>query len=61
MIRGFVIFYNPEGQPLDTFPISYEDTIPGHTAKRITGSVDSSVQRLSESSWVSSMSRVNWR
>src|SRR5262249_40311126 len=50
-VQGLVIFYSPEGESLDIFRINLEDTVAAHTAKRVTGSVDQSVQRLSESIW----------
>ena len=61
MVRGFAIFYDAEGQPLDTVPIGYKGNIPAQTAKRIKGEVDPSVPRLSESLWVWDDSNRKWR
>jgi len=45
-VRGFAIFSNPTGKPLDSIPIGYEGIIPANSAKRITGAVDFSVEQL---------------
>jgi hypothetical protein len=50
-VHGFVIFYSPEGEPLDSWPINYEGTIPAHAAKRINGEVGADVHRLWESTY----------
>src|SRR5205823_4424116 len=36
-VHGSIIFYNPEGEPLDSWPIDYEGTIPARAAKQIGG------------------------
>jgi hypothetical protein len=58
---GFVIFYDPQGKPLDNWPINYRAAIPGYTAKRIRGTVDPSVRRLSESFWLWDNTSHAWR
>src|SRR5260370_24411093 len=45
-VRGFAIFRNPDGEPLDTVAIDYQGIIPAQSAKRVTGEVESSVERL---------------
>jgi hypothetical protein len=45
-IHGLIIFYNYEGQPLDTFTIEFDGVIPAHLAKRLTGKVDESVGQM---------------
>ena len=50
-VHGFAIFYNPKGEPLDSWPINYEGTIPAHAAKRINGGVGADVHRLWESDY----------
>jgi S1-C subfamily serine protease len=41
-----IVFYDKQGTPLDMQVIRYSDLIPGGLAKRITGRVDKSVERL---------------
>lgn len=41
-----VVFYDDQGNPIDVQPINYSGIIPAGLAKRITGQVDSSVERL---------------
>ena len=41
-----IVFYDKQGTPLDVQVIRYSGIIPDGLAKRITGSVDPSVQRL---------------
>jgi len=41
-----IVFYDKQGTPLDMQVIRYSDLIPGGLAKRITGRVDQSVERL---------------
>jgi len=60
-VRGFVIFEDSEGQPLDTVTIDYQGTIPAHAAKRIEGEVDASVARLWESIWFWDDKARNWQ
>jgi hypothetical protein len=43
-----IVFYDKHGIPLDVQVIRYSGVIPDGLAKRITGSVDPSVQRLNE-------------
>jgi hypothetical protein len=45
-VYGIVIFYDVGGEPIDVYPINYRSMIPAGTAKRISGSVDRSVERL---------------
>jgi len=45
-VFGIVIFHDVADQPIDIYPINYEGVIPAGTAKRISGHVDSSVERL---------------
>ena len=60
-VRGFVVFYDPEGKPLDTVSIDYKGVIPPRSAKRITAEVDASVPRLSESLWYWDDRTRSWR
>jgi S1-C subfamily serine protease len=41
-----IVFYDMDGNPLDVAVVGYDGVIPGGLAKRITGSVDESVERL---------------
>ena len=43
-VRGFAVFYNPEGEPLDSWPINYDATIPARGAKRINGEVGDDIR-----------------
>jgi S1-C subfamily serine protease len=45
-IYGIVIFYDVRGEPIDIYPINYRGMILAGTAKRISGAVDRSVERL---------------
>jgi S1-C subfamily serine protease len=45
-VYGICIFYDVQGEPIDVYPINYRGMILAGTAKRITGSVDRSVERL---------------
>ena len=45
-VYGIVMFYDVRGEPIDVYPINYRGMIPAGTAKRISGSVDRSVERL---------------
>ena len=45
-VFGIVIFHDLADQPIDIYPINYEGVIPAGTAKRISGRVDPSVERL---------------
>jgi len=45
-VYGIVIFHDMRGQPIDVYPISYKGIIPAGTAKRISGLVGKSVERL---------------
>jgi hypothetical protein len=45
-VYGIVIFYDVRGEPIDVYPINYRGMIPAGTAKRISGRVDRSVERL---------------
>ncbi len=60
-IRGFAIFYNVDGRPIDSFPIQCSDVIPAQSAKRLRGEVDQSVWHLwSENYWWDSSQKI-WR
>ena len=41
-----IVFYDKQGTPLDVQVVRYSGVIPGGLAKRITGRVDQSVERL---------------
>lgn len=41
-----VVFYDNRGNPLDVDVINYKDTIPAGLGKRVTGSVNASIKRL---------------
>jgi V8-like Glu-specific endopeptidase len=41
-----IIFYDKDGSPLDITLINYPSIIPGNLAKRVNGSVDKSIKRL---------------
>jgi S1-C subfamily serine protease len=41
-----IVFYDKQGNPIDVQVVRYSDVIPAGLAKRITGAVDSSVERL---------------
>lgn len=45
-VYGIIVFYDMRGQPLDICPIEYEGLVPAGLAKRITGRVADSVERL---------------
>lgn len=45
-VRGILVFYDVRGEPIDVYPINYGGVIPAGTAKRMTGYVDPSVERL---------------
>jgi hypothetical protein len=45
-VYGIVVFHDLGGEPVDVYPIRYRGLIPAGTAKRITGRVDRSVERL---------------
>jgi S1-C subfamily serine protease len=45
-VQGFMIFYNPDGEPLDSLPFDYEGIIPAHSAKRISGKAATSVYKM---------------
>jgi len=45
-VRGYVIFLTAEGEVIDTAVIEHEAWIPAGLARRVTGTVDASVQRL---------------
>jgi hypothetical protein len=45
-VQGFVLFFSPDGEPLDSVPFDYEGIILTHSAKRIDGKVASSVWNL---------------
>jgi len=59
-IRGFVIFYDLDGHPIDTFAIDCKDTIPAQSAKRLTGEVDQSVWQLSRQLYWWDSSQKSW-
>jgi hypothetical protein len=41
-----VVFYDQNGSPIDVDVIKYKNPIPSGLAKRVSGKVDGSVQRL---------------
>jgi hypothetical protein len=45
-IYGILIFYDPRGEPVDVHPIDYKGVVPPGMAKRFSGNVDPSVERL---------------
>ncbi len=45
-IYGLIVFYDVEGQPVDVYPIQYQGPLPAGLAKRFTGRVEESVERL---------------
>lgn len=45
-----VIFYDSDGQPLDITLVDYPSIIPGNLAKRVNGSIDKSIKRLTTKS-----------
>jgi len=45
-VHCLVIFYDAQGNPIDVDVVRYKGLIPGGLAKRVTSSVDGSVQRL---------------
>lgn len=45
-IYCLVIFYDAQGNPIDVDVVRYQGSIPAGLAKRVTSSVDGSVQRL---------------
>jgi S1-C subfamily serine protease len=58
-----VVFHDVRGQPIDVYPIDYRGIIPAGAAKRLKGSVDTSVQRLNcpEPPWGVPKGRVEFR
>ena len=45
-IYCLIVFYDLEGNPIDVATKRYSETVPGGLAKRITGKVDESVEKL---------------
>ncbi len=45
-VLGYVVFYDTNGNPIDTFPIRHSGTIPAGLAKRVRGVVSESVEKL---------------
>src|SRR5262249_37979969 len=45
-VYGIIVFHDLRGEPIDVYAIGYGGLIPAGTAKRITGRVDESVERL---------------
>jgi S1-C subfamily serine protease len=45
-LRAVIVFYDTRDEPIDVYPVEYEWVIPAGLAKRITGRVDASVERL---------------
>ena len=41
-----VVFYDSQGNPLDISVVNYRQTIPPGLARRVSGKVDGSVQRM---------------
>lgn len=44
-----VVFYDSEGNPLDISAVNYQQLIPAGLARRVSGKVDGSVQRMTTS------------
>ncbi len=61
-ILCLVIFYDSNGQPLDVEVVKMPGLIPPNLAKRVSGAVDPSVQRLTTNKWtVTPNNRVEFR
>jgi Trypsin-like peptidase domain len=45
-VYGLLVFHDLRGEPIDVYPINYRGVIPPGTAKRISGRVAESVERL---------------
>ena len=45
-VHGIIVFHDVQGQPIDVYPINYANSIPAGMAKRISGHLDPSFERL---------------
>jgi hypothetical protein len=46
-----VVFYDSQRNPLDISAVSYQQVIPAGLARRVSGKVDGSVQRMTTGEW----------